>query len=84
MTQAERCSLFLLDHKHNELIAKVFDGDIIVKADDKDEAVKTSSDETTPGETSTNAKGSNSNSHNNISKSRKSSSEVSYAMISLY
>ena len=29
LTQAERCSLFLLDHKNNELIAKVFDGDII-------------------------------------------------------
>lgn len=28
LTQAERCSLFLLDRKQNELIAKVFDGDI--------------------------------------------------------
>ncbi|XP_065343189.1 cGMP-dependent 3',5'-cyclic phosphodiesterase-like [Cloeon dipterum] len=26
LTNAERCSLFLLDHAHNELVAKVFDG----------------------------------------------------------
>lgn len=29
LTEAERCSLFLLDEKNNELIAKVFDGDKI-------------------------------------------------------
>ena len=28
LTQAERCSLFLLDQKNGELVAKVFDGDI--------------------------------------------------------
>merc|ERR1719233_1221292 len=28
-TQAERCSLFLVDKKHKELVAKVFDGDIL-------------------------------------------------------
>ena len=27
--QAERCSLFLVDKKHKELVAKVFDGDIL-------------------------------------------------------
>ena len=27
--QAERCSLFLVDKKHNELVAKVFDGNIL-------------------------------------------------------
>ena len=27
--QAERCSLFLVDKKHKELFAKVFDGDIL-------------------------------------------------------
>ena len=37
LTQAERCSLFLLDHKNNELIAKVFDGDIIEGEDDGDD-----------------------------------------------
>ncbi|KAK0178025.1 hypothetical protein PV328_002010 [Microctonus aethiopoides] len=26
LTNAERCSLFLLDHEHHELVAKVFDG----------------------------------------------------------
>ncbi|XP_014300468.1 cGMP-dependent 3',5'-cyclic phosphodiesterase [Microplitis demolitor] len=26
LTKAERCSLFLLDHEHHELVAKVFDG----------------------------------------------------------
>jgi len=29
LTQAERCSLFLVDKKHNELVAKVFDGNIL-------------------------------------------------------
>ncbi|KAK3699911.1 hypothetical protein QZH41_016577, partial [Actinostola sp. cb2023] len=28
LTNAERCSLFLVDHEHNELVAKVFDGEI--------------------------------------------------------
>ncbi|XP_014671701.1 PREDICTED: cGMP-dependent 3',5'-cyclic phosphodiesterase-like [Priapulus caudatus] len=28
LTQAERCSLFLLDKEQNELVAKVFDGDV--------------------------------------------------------
>ncbi|KXJ08803.1 cGMP-dependent 3',5'-cyclic phosphodiesterase [Exaiptasia diaphana] len=28
LTNAERCSLFMLDHEHNELVAKVFDGEI--------------------------------------------------------
>ena len=27
--QAERCSLFLVDKKHEELVAKVFDGNIL-------------------------------------------------------
>ena len=29
LTQAERCSLFLVDKKHEELVAKVFDGNIL-------------------------------------------------------
>jgi len=29
LTQAERCSLFLVDRKHKELIAKVFDGNLL-------------------------------------------------------
>ncbi|XP_067009440.1 cGMP-dependent 3',5'-cyclic phosphodiesterase [Anabrus simplex] len=28
LTNAERCSLFLVDHDHNELVAKVFDGEL--------------------------------------------------------
>ena len=32
LTQAERCSLFLVDRRQNELVAKVFDGDIPEKA----------------------------------------------------
>lgn len=35
LTNAERCSLFLIDHEHHELVAKVFDGistsDVIIK-----------------------------------------------------
>jgi hypothetical protein len=27
LTNAERCSLFLLDSKHNHLVAKIFDGE---------------------------------------------------------
>ena len=29
LTQAERCSLFLVDKKNEELVAKVFDGNIL-------------------------------------------------------
>ena len=28
LTKAERCSVFLVDQENNELVAKVFDGDI--------------------------------------------------------
>ncbi|TRY73632.1 hypothetical protein TCAL_12958 [Tigriopus californicus] len=35
LTQAARCSLFLLDNKSNELIAKVFDGDTMEASSNK-------------------------------------------------
>ncbi|XP_063983080.1 cGMP-dependent 3',5'-cyclic phosphodiesterase-like isoform X3 [Diachasmimorpha longicaudata] len=38
LTNAERCSLFLLDHEHHELVAKVFDG--VSTSDVEEEAVQ--------------------------------------------